>query len=180
MSTLSLHAATVATAISALLTLKHVLNKAAQTHPSPTALPSARLAPDMFPLRTQVQIVSNFGKQVITRLATAPSKAAVPEWKDIAEEATIEELIERIDKTVELLEGVDEADVAGAGEKIQELKLGEVTVDVSTAQYVFGYCLPNLFFHLSVAYGILRNQGVELGKKDYLGAFLRDVYPPKN
>ena len=164
--------ATVGVATHALQTLQALLKKA-QAHPDAASFSSTRIAPDMLPFAFQVLTVSNNAKKIVERLA--PTKADLSVWED-NHESTLDELVARVEKTLALLATVEVKDVEL---KDQGIKFGPAypNVPATGGQYVLGYVLPNLFFHLSMAYAILRMKGVELGKADYLGPFVKDFFP---
>jgi hypothetical protein len=129
----------------------------------PSVLLNARLAPDMFPLLRQVQIACDFGKGPMARLAGIEN----PRFED--SETSIPELKARIAKTLEFIAGVPEAAFEGAEDREITLQAGPQTLQFQGLPYLVGYAIPNLNFHFSMAYAILRHNGVELGKRDYLG-----------
>ncbi|MFC4442505.1 DUF1993 domain-containing protein [Caulobacter henricii] len=164
---ISIHQASVPVFIQGLKGLKGVLTKtAAQVEArgwDPEALLKARLYPDMFPLLRQVQIATDFAKGCSARLAGEE----VPAWDDV--ETSFAELIARIDRAIAYVEGLDPAAFAGAEDRdIALTRRGETSV-VKGLAYFQGQAQPNFFFHLTTAYAILRHNGVEVGKRDYLG-----------
>jgi hypothetical protein len=166
--TITIHQASVPVFVQGLKGLKGVLAKAAahvETRKlDPDALLKARLFPDMFPLLRQVQIATDFAKGCAARLAGEE----VPAWDDA--ETTFEDLIARIDRAVAYVEGLDPARFENAEDRdITLTRRGETSV-VKGLAYLQGQAQPNFFFHLTTAYAILRKNGVEIGKKDYLGA----------
>lgn len=128
----------------------------------PGVLVQARLYPDMFPLARQVQIATDTVKGCAARLAGGE----VPSYADT--ETSFPELQARIGKTREFLESFAPADIDGSEERPIELKLGRETRKFTGIGYLFDFVIPNFYFHVSVAYGILRHCGVEIGKADYL------------
>lgn len=130
---------------------------------APDTLLRAKLAPDMFNLVRQVQSASDAAKAGGARLAGAP----VPSFADT--ETTFADLHERIAKTVRFLEGIKPADVDGDASRKVTLKLSSGELNFTAVQYLTTFALPNFFFHVATAYDVLRNQGVPLGKMDYLG-----------
>jgi uncharacterized protein len=153
--------------INACNSLKAILQKAKE-HGS-EELTSARLIDDMLPLSFQVQTVSNTIKKALERIV--PKKGPYPVWED--NESTIDELIARVDKTLALAQTVSANDLAGQDGEVVELKLGpKGTAKAEVKGYLFGYTLPNVYFHTTAAYSILRMKGVPLGKTDYLTSFL--------
>lgn len=124
---------------------------------------AARLAPDMFPLTKQVQIAADFAKGGVARLTGAEP----PKWEDT--ESSIAELKVRIARTREFVESHTPAQFADALERRVEIKLGGQPVALSGLDYLNRVVLPNFYFHLVTAYDILRHNGVELGKRDFIG-----------
>lgn len=122
-----------------------------------------RLAPDMFNLTRQVQLVTDFAKGCGARLAGL----AVPSYAD--EETTFDGLYARIDKCVAFLQSLDKAAFAGAESRDVTIKVGGKDLTLPGADYANSAALPNFYFHLATAYNILRHNGVALGKGDFLG-----------
>ena len=132
---------------------------------NPDALLQARLFPDMFTLLRQVQVASDFAKSVSARLAGVE----VPSLED--SELTFAELQARIDTVLAFIGGLDEAKFADAGARDIVTQAGTPREKRFTGEsYLFSYGLPHFFFHVTTAYNILRHNGVEVGKKDYIGA----------
>jgi uncharacterized protein len=161
---ITLYELTVPIFLRSLQNLSHCLKKgqASGLISDPT---TATLAPDMKSLPFQIQTCSNTAKNTISRLV--PSLASsIPAWED--NETTFEQLQERIAKTIELLKGVDPKGFEGAetAEVVMKTQSGEMKF--TGLSYVQNFAVPNFFFHVVVAYGILRNKGVEVGKLDYL------------
>lgn len=130
----------------------------------PEVLVNFRLFPDMFPLSSQVQLASDFAKGVGARL----SGTANPSYPD--EEKTFPELQARISKTISFLESLDRSLFDGAEKRVVRIRLSRDTEkDMAGQEYFNRYALPNFYFHITTAYNILRHNGVELGKGDYLG-----------
>lgn len=126
-------------------------------------LVNARLAPDMFSLPTQVQIACDMTKGAVFRLTGTEA----PTFAD--DETTFDELIARIDKTIEFATSVDRSAFDGTEDKVVDFKAGPLELKLKGSDYVSQLVLPNVFFHLTTAYNILRHNGVELGKFDFLG-----------
>ena len=132
----------------------------------PNALLQARLFPDMFTLLRQVQVATDFAKSVSARLAGVD----VPKLDD--NEQTFADLQARITTVLTFIEGLDVA-------LFEEAATREIVTQVGTpkekrftgASYIFNYGLPHFFFHTTTAYNILRHNGVEVGKKDYIGTY---------
>lgn len=168
MAPITLYDTSITQFTNSLNSLKTILLKA-KSHGSSDSVASARLVDDMLPLTFQVQIVSNTIKKALERIA--PQKGPYAVWED--DEKTLDELIARVDKTFALVETIKPEDVEGKESEVVEVKLGpRGTATAEVKGYVFGYALPNVFFHVMAAYSILRKEGVPLGKTDYLGAYL--------
>ncbi|TAK45615.1 MAG: DUF1993 family protein [Betaproteobacteria bacterium] len=129
----------------------------------PQVLLASRLYPDMFPLARQVQIACDNAKGAVARLAGLE----VPKHED--SEKTFDELKARIAKTIAFVDSIRPAQVDGSEGRDIHLKLGRREVDWKGMQYLLGFALPNFYFHVMTAYAILRHNGVELGKQDYIG-----------
>ena len=123
----------------------------------------ARLAPDMLTLAGQVQRASDTAKFAGARLA----QAQAPGFAD--EEVTLDDLKARIAKTIEYLQGVQAGSVDGGEKREIRFKAGPRELHFTGEDYVRNFVLPNFYFHLTTAYGLLRQKGVPLGKLDYLG-----------
>ena len=129
----------------------------------PLVLTGLRLYPDMFPLSRQVQIACDTAKGAVARLAGAD----IPRHDDT--ERTFDELKARIAKTVDFVQSVKAERVEGSEEKEIVLQMRSGERRYGALQYLLGHALPNFYFHVTTAYNILRHNGVELGKQDYLG-----------
>ncbi|MEZ5899547.1 MAG: DUF1993 domain-containing protein [Hyphomicrobiaceae bacterium] len=164
---LSMYQACVPALVRTLTQLDLILDKAAnhaRVHNiDPSVLLSARLYPDMFTCARQVQIVTDFCKGASHRLAGRD----VPVWAD--EESTFAELKDRVAKTRALLETFAPADIDGSEDRDITLKLSGMSVKFKGQSYLLQFVLPNVYFHAATAYGILRHNGVELGKMDFIG-----------
>ncbi|HEV7691730.1 MAG TPA: DUF1993 domain-containing protein [Hyphomonadaceae bacterium] len=123
----------------------------------------ARLAPDMLPLLGQFQRASDTSKGAIARLAGVDA----PSMPDT--EKTIADVRQRIAKTADFIKSVPQSKVDGSEEKEVILKTPNNELKFTGLGYLTGFVLPNFYFHATTAYGILRNQGLPLGKLDYLG-----------
>jgi len=150
--------------------LKSVLAKAeahaAAKNIDPNALLQARLYPDMFPLLKQVQVATDFAKGVAHRLAGVE----VPSMDD--GEQTFADLQARIDKVLDLMSALSEAQFEGAATREIVTQAGTPKEKRFTGQsYLVNYGLPHFFFHTTTAYDILRHNGVEVGKRDYIGTY---------
>jgi hypothetical protein len=125
---------------------------------------NSRLAPDMLPLTRQVQIASDMVKGAAARL----SGTEVPKFED--NESTIAELKARIAKTLAFVNGVDAAKFGGSEDRDVTLQTRTGDRHFKGLNYLRDYVLPNVYFHTTVTYAILRHNGVELGKNDFIGA----------
>lgn len=132
----------------------------------PNALLQARLYPDMFPMLRQVQVATDFAKSVAARLAGVE----VPKTPDT--EQSFADLQARITSVLAFLEGLDVAKFDDASTRDIVTQAGTPKEKRFTGQsYLFNYGLPHFFFHTTTAYAILRHNGVEVGKKDYVGTY---------
>jgi uncharacterized protein len=131
----------------------------------PSIFFNARLTPDMYPLSRQVQIATDMVKGCAARLADID----VPSYED--NETTFADLQARIAKTVAFLQSVSAEQINGSEERKVTLKLRGKEVNFIGQPYLLNFVLPNLYFHITTTYGILRHNGVELGKMDYLGSY---------
>ena len=125
---------------------------------------NGRLAPDMKPLIYQVQSACDYVKAAAAWL----SGQAPPKHED--NETTLPELKQRIAKTLDFIKGIKASQLEGAETRSIELKGPNRTLTFTGLSYVNNFVLPNFYFHESISYAILRHNGVEVGKGDYLGA----------
>lgn len=165
--TISMYQASVPVFIRMLNNLKSILAKGAAHAEAKkfdaAVLVNGRLAPDMFALARQVQIATDIIKGCPPRLAGVE----VPKYED--NETTMSELIARIDKTVAFLKTFKPEQIDGSEEKAIVLKSPRGEMNFTGQNYLLHFVLPNLYFHITTAYNILRHNGVEIGKMDYLG-----------
>ena len=166
--TLSMYQASVPVFIQGLTGLGGVIDKAAahaaERKIDPTALLQARLYPDMFPFARQVQIATDFAKGGAARLAGVE----FPAYED--SETSFEELKSRVDKTIAFLRTLDAAQIDGSEERdISLVRRGETSI-VKGQAYLLEQAMPNFYFHITTAYAIQRHNGVEVGKRVFLGA----------
>ena len=164
---ISMYQASAPRFINTLNNLSEILDKA-QAHAEamkfdPARLPDYRLYPNMFPMKRQVQIACDAAKGAVARLAGVE----VPKHEDT--EQTLAELKARIARTVEFIKTIKPAQVDGSEDKEIALRLGGQDVRFKGLQYLFGFAHPNFYFHVTTAYNILRHNGVEIGKRDYIG-----------
>lgn len=129
----------------------------------PSILINSRLYPDMLPLARQVQIASDIARRGAARLAGLEA----PQMEDT--ETSFPELIVRLQKTIAYLETLTPEQIDGSEEKSISLPVGKETINFEGLSYLLYFILPNVYFHVTTAYNILRHCGVELGKRDFLG-----------
>jgi hypothetical protein len=165
--TISMYQASVPAFIRALDNLAAILEKGA-THAQSRKIDEAvllgsRLFPDMFPLARQVQIASDTAKSGAGRLAGVE----FPAYED--KEATFQELILRVRNTIAYLQTLKPAQIDGSEDKTVSWQTRSSTKSMQGMPYLINHLLPNIHFHVTTAYAILRHNGVEIGKKDFLG-----------
>jgi len=144
--------------------LKKGADHAAAKKIEPTVLVNSRLCPDMFALARQVQIATDHAKGATARL----SGNEVPSYQDT--ETTFEELQARIAKTLDYIQSVKPEQFEGSDDKEITLTIAGKPLTFSGTDYLLHFALPNFYFHVTTAYGILRHCGVEIGKRDFMGA----------
>jgi uncharacterized protein len=165
--TISMYQASLPALIRSLNNLANILEKA-DAHATakkidPTVLINSRLSPDMFPLGKQVQIASDIARRGAARLAGLEA----PAMED--KETTFPELVTRLQKTIDYLQQITPEQVDGSEGRSITLPVGKETMQFEGMPYLLYFVLPNVYFHVTTAYGILRHCGVELGKVDFLG-----------
>ena len=162
----SIYDASIPPMIRSLENLSKIIDKAvaqAKTEDKdPKTLLEARLAPDMHPFTRQIQIVSDTARGV-ARLGGID----VPSMPDT--ETTFPELKERIAKTIAFLKSLPKEKFEGAETREIEMKIPDRVLKFPGGFYLTGFILPNFFFHLTTAYGLLRHKGINIGKMDFLG-----------
>ena len=168
--TISLYAASVPVFQQMLNALSDVLKKAeahaTEKNIDPNAFLQARLFPDMFPLTRQVQIAADFAKSAAARLAGVD----VPAYED--SETSFADLQARIAKTLAFIQSVPAADIDAGFDRSIVLRPGTPNEKTFVGtSYLLNYTLPHFFFHTTTAYDILRHNGVEIGKKDFVGTW---------
>jgi uncharacterized protein len=165
---ITMYEALVPTATRMLGNLSAILDKGAafaeKKQVEQTVLTSARLAPDMFTLARQVQIACDITKGGAARL----SGTDVPKHEDT--ETTFAELKARIDKTLAFIKSVPADKFKGSEEREITLQTRRGDLKFNGLSYLRDFVLPNMYFHITTTYDILRHNGVELGKSDYIGA----------
>ena len=164
---LSMYNASVPMLIHGLKNLAGILEKGADHAKAkgfePAVLVNARLFPDMFALARQVQIATDMAKGGGARLAGVE----VPSYPDT--ESTFPELRERVARTIAFLKSLKPAQFEGAEKRAIQLQMRMGAIGFEGQSYLVGWVLPNFYFHLTTAYNILRHNGVELSKADFLG-----------
>ncbi len=166
---ISMYSASVPMMKTLLGALSGVLDKgaafAAAKNVDPAVLANDRLAPDMFPLWRQVQIACDMARGGALRLAGHE----VPTLPDV--EPNFDAMKARIAETLAVIDGIAEGEIAGSEERTVVLKMRAGEVEFTGLRYLTGFVIPNVTFHCGAAYNILRHNGVEIGKRDFLGAF---------
>ena len=164
---LTMHQASIPAFVRMMNNLVAILEKAAAWAEArkidPSVLVNARLAPDMAPLRAQVFIATDQAKGCAARLAGIE----VPSYPDV--ETTLPELIARLKKTIDFISSVPAEQFEGAEERTITLKAGPRELTFNGRDYLFNFVIPNFYFHVTTAYAILRHNGLEIGKLDFLG-----------
>jgi hypothetical protein len=128
-----------------------------------SVLVGARLAPDMLPFARQVQLTSDFAKNSMARLAGIDP----PKFEDT--ETTMDELFARVKKTIEFIDSVPAASLEGSEARDIKIALRDRTVEFKGLAFLQHWAIPNFFFHHVTAYNLLRHNGVDIGKRDFLG-----------
>ena len=129
----------------------------------PNVFVTQRLAPDMLPFARQVQLASDFAKNSMARLAGIDP----PKFED--NEATIDELVARVKKTLEYIDTVPAAALENSETRDIKIPLRDRTVEFKGLPYLQHWAIPNFYFHFVTAYNLLRHNGVDVGKRDFLG-----------
>jgi hypothetical protein len=165
--TISMYQASVPRFVNILGNLMNILDKA-QAHVDakkldPHTLTRYRLFPDMLPMATQVAIACDAAKGVVARLAGIE----IPVHDDTGE--TLADLKARVAKTIAFIQTVTPAQIDGTEDKQITTKRGDKETHYKGMQFLLGHAVPNFYFHVTTAYNILRHNGVEIGKRDYLG-----------
>ena len=167
-----MYSATVPAFIAMLNNIKNWLDKAA-AQGDEAQLIEARLAPDMFALARQIQIASDAAKGAGARL-TGSEAPAMPDT-----EASFAELKDRCEKTVAFLQSIDPAAYdAGLAKEVVITFPNGAGLRFDGATFLTGFALPNFYFHASITYAILRANGIDLGKQDFLGHLGQYMFPP--
>lgn len=143
--------------------LKKGADNAAARKIDPLVFTTARLAPDMLPLTKQIQIATDQAKGCAARLAGLE----IPRFEDT--ETTFDELQARITKTLAFLDSVTPEQINGSTGRDIVFQLHDTKLEFKGQDYLLNWVLPNFYFHVTTAYNILRHNGVDIGKKDFLG-----------
>lgn len=164
---LSMYQASVPVFARGLTNLKGILTKAA-AHAAARKIEdavflNARLYPDMFPLARQIHVATDFARGTTARLAGSEP----PKWED--NETTFAELIARVDRTLQAVNAFTATQIDGSETRSVTRQIRGEPKTFSGLNYLLQYSLPNFFFHSATAYAILRSNGVEVGKGDFIG-----------
>jgi uncharacterized protein len=164
---LSMYQASVPVFLQGLTNLSAILGKAvaqaAERQIDPAVLLNDRLAPDMLPLVRQVQIASDHAKGATARLANLE----VPKYEDV--EKSFDELQARLARVTDFVRGVGPERFDGSDAREVSLPIGGRSLTFKGQAYLLHFALPNFFFHTTTAYGILRHNGIAIGKRDFIG-----------
>ena len=148
--------------------LLHVMEKgvanAKARNFDPNVFVNQRLAPDMLPFSRQIQLTSDFAKNSMARLAGIDP----PKFEDT--ETNIEELITRVKKTLDYIDTVPAASIEGSETRDIRIPLRDRTLELKGLPFLQNWAVPNFFFHYVTAYNLLRHNGVDIGKRDFLGS----------
>ena len=165
--TISTFTASVPVFIQTLEALSGILTKAADQAAArkidPAVLCATRLIPDMLPFTRQVLIACDFAKNGTARIAGVEA----PVFEDT--ETTLAELQARIARTLDFVRAVDPALVAAAPGRIVTFNVGPTKMQMEAVNYLFHFVMPNFYFHVTTAYAILRSNGFDIGKRDFIG-----------
>ncbi len=165
---ISMHAMTHDVFSKGLGQLQHVMQKAVANAAArgfdPNVLVGMRLAPDMLPFSKQVQLTSDFAKNSMARLAGIDP----PKFED--NETTMDELLARVQKTLAFLATVQADALEGSETRDIKIPLRDRTLEMKGLPFLQHWALPNFFFHQVTAYNLLRHNGVDIGKRDFLGS----------
>ena len=142
---------------------KGVTNAKARSF-DPNVFVGLRLAPDMLPFSKQIQLTSDFAKNSMARLAGIDP----PKFEDA--ETTMDELVARVKKTLEYIGTVPASALEGSEDRDIKIPLRDRTIETKGLPFLQNWALPNFFFHYVTAYNLLRHNGVDIGKRDFLGS----------
>ena len=164
---ISMHAMSHGVFRKALTQLLHVMDKATANAKArsfdTSVLVNSRLAPDMLPFAKQIQLTSDFAKNSMARLAAVDP----PKFED--SETTMDELVARVKKTIDYIDSVSPATLEGSETRDIKIVLRDRTVEFKGLPFLQSWAIPNFFFHYVTAYNLLRHNGVDIGKRDFLG-----------
>ena len=165
--TISMYQASVPRFVNILGNLSSILDKA-QAHVDAkkldqSSLTGFRLFPDMLPMTKQVQIACDTAKGLVARLAGVE----IPVFED--NESSLADLKARIAKTIAFIQTIKPEQLDGTEDKDIVIKRGEKETHYKGMQFLLGHAVPNVYFHVTTTYNVLRHNGVEIGKRDYLG-----------
>jgi len=148
--------------------LLHIMDKGAANAKArnfdPNVLAGTRLAPDMLAFTRQIQLTSDFAKNSMARLAGIDP----PKFEDA--ETTMDELVARVKKTLEYIGTVPASALEGSEDRDIKIPLRDRTIETKGLPFLQNWALPNFFFHYVTAYNLLRHNGVDIGKRDFLGS----------
>ena len=165
---ISMHAMSYDVFKRALSQLQYVMEKAVASAKARNfetgVLVNARLAPDMLPFARQVQLASDFAKNSMARLAGLDP----PKFEDT--ETTMDELFARVKKTLDFIDSVPASALEGCETRDIKIALRDRTVEFKGLAFLQNWAIPNFFFHHVTAYNLLRHNGVDIGKRDFLGS----------
>ena len=151
----------------ALTQLLHIMEKGVASAKArnfdTSVLANARLAPDMFPFVKQIQLTGDFAKNSMARLAGVEP----PKFED--NETTMDELVARVKKTLDYIATVPAAALEGSETRDIKIPLRDRTLEMKGLPFLQNWAIPNFFFHYVTAYNLLRHNGVDIGKRDFLG-----------
>jgi uncharacterized protein len=164
---ISMYSMSVESFLPMLGTLSSLLNKAlkhaADKKFEPSVLVNARLAPDMLPLSRQIQIACDMAKNGSSRLAGQEA----PRFED--NETTMEELLTRVARTIDHVKNIPANAINGSEDRDIKIPMRDRTLEMKGLPFLKTWALPNFYFHIVMAYAILRHNGIEIGKRDFLG-----------
>jgi len=167
MAKISIYAASAAAFARSLTALAAILEKAEADSKARkydfAVLMQSRLAPDMLTLTGQIHLATAFAKNTVCRL----TGQTPPDFSDL--EPTYDAAKARIAKTLDIIQSISESDYAGADTREINIKVGQQDQSFTGADYLVGFALPNFYFHVTTAYDILRHNGVQIGKRDFMG-----------
>lgn len=170
MSSLSLYDTTIPTAQNVFKSMANILREG-EKHANAASFPAARLIEDMHPLTYQIHIAAQLTEKMVARFTGREPTIFENNLSSFAE------MYERIEIIQKVLDTADKETINQRADLVQATPLGPVSIDLSNTAYATAFTFPNLYFHLTTAYAILRKEGVNIGKRDYLGAFMAPYMP---